>query len=161
MLYLRGDPALTRRFRLTGAPIDVDSRLPVLVARLRADGRVVAAYLFGSYGTAEQTPLSDVDVAILLHRGVPLSPQVREHFIGLVCDALQEDDVSVMLLNAAPLHLQFEVLRTGRPLLVTDEAAHADFVEYVCKRHGDYAIDREAMLAEYDAALREDLGRHG
>lgn len=152
---------MTRRFRLTGEKIDVDGRLPALVEALRADGRVVAAYLYGSYGTPEQTPLSDVDVALLLRRDVPVTPELRLDLIGRVCDALREDDVSVTLLNAAPLPLQFEILRTGRPLLVTDQEALADFVEYVCKRYGDYAIDYRAMLAEYDAALREDCGRHG
>lgn len=53
------------------------------------------------------------------------------------------------------------MLSTGRLLLVTDEAALADFVEYVCKRCGDYAIDYRPMLAEHDAALREDARRDG
>ncbi|MBE3590979.1 MAG: nucleotidyltransferase domain-containing protein [Firmicutes bacterium] len=152
---------MTRWFRLTGEPIDVDDRLPVLVAELLADTRVVAAYLFGSYGTPEQTPLSDVDVALLLRRDVAVTGALRLDFIGRIGDALGEEDVSVTLLNDAPLPLQFEILSTGRLLLVTDEEALADFVEHICKRYGDYAIDYLAMLAEYDAALREDSDLHG
>lgn len=154
-------PAVTRKFRLTRRPIDVDDRLPALAEALRADGRVVAAFLHGSYGTPEQTPLSDVDVALLLRRDVPATARVHLELIGKVCDALGEDDVSVTLLNRAPLPLQFEILRTGRLLLENDEDALADFVEHVCKRYGDHAVAYRAMLAEYDAALREDVRRDG
>lgn len=96
---------MTRKLHPTGEPIDVNDRLPLLAERLRADGRVAAAYLYGSYGTPDQTLLSDVDVALLLRQDVAVTAKLRLDLIGLVCSALGEDEVSVTLLNSAPLPL--------------------------------------------------------
>ena len=51
------------RHRETGELIDIDDRLDAIREVLQGDTRVLAAYLFGSYGTPDQTPLSDVDLA--------------------------------------------------------------------------------------------------
>lgn len=152
---------MARRFSASGELLDVHGRLPILAERLASDRRVVAAYLFGSYGTPEQTPLSDVDIAVLLRPEAARMRGVELDMIGLVSDALEEDDVSVTLLNRAPLTLQFEIVRTGRLLYLADEVAHADFVESVLKRFGDYAVDYRSLVADYDAALREDYLRGG
>jgi predicted nucleotidyltransferase len=156
-----GVVVVTRRLRVDGRMLDVDARLPRLLERLGQEPRVAAAYLFGSYGTPEQTPLSDVDVALLLRPGTPLDPDLTLALVGLVIEALGEDDVSVVFLDRAPLRLQFEALRTGRLLYLADEVAVADFVEGVLRRFADYGPDRRALAADYDAAMREDLLGHG
>ena len=43
-----------------------EAQLARLVERLRADGRFVAAWLYGSYGRGEQDAWSDLDVAIVV-----------------------------------------------------------------------------------------------
>jgi hypothetical protein len=62
--------------------------------------------------------------------------------------------------NDAPLPFQFEVLSSGRRLLLRDEIAHADFVEFVIDRHSDFAIDYERFLRDYDEGLRHAYGSH-
>lgn len=118
---------------------------------------LAACYLFGSHGTEWQTPLSDVDLA-LVYGGRSTAPTFEEELelIGLVTEALGEDDVSVTILDRAPLAFRFDVLSKGRPIFVFDELALADFVEETIDRHGDFAVDRDRFAAEYDRALAED-----
>ena len=151
-------PHMIRKLRNTGRPIDIDDRLPELAHALREVPGLVAAYLYGSYGTPDQTPLSDVDLAVVYRAGEV--PDFEQHLrlIGRVTGTLGEDDVSVTVLNRASVLFQRRVLREGRRLLVTDAVAHADFVESVIDRASDFDIDHRAFLREYDAALREDYG---
>ena len=146
-----------RKLSNNGAQIDISERLPALRDALRQVPGLAACYAFGSYGTEWQTPLSDVDLALVLdpHRSPP-TPDGELQLIGVVTEALQEDDVSVSILNKAPLAFRFDVLSKGRPLFVFDEIALADFVEATIDRHGDYVIDRDRFAAEFDRALAED-----
>jgi uncharacterized protein len=149
-----------RKLRNTGVAIDVSAHLPALLEELRQNPAIVAVYLYGSYGTPYQTPLSDVDVAVLFRPDQ--IPDFRGHLdlINQVTGGLYEDDVSVTILNTAPLSLQFAVVSKGKRLLVTDEVALADFLEVLFDRYGDFAVDEARFFAEYDQARREELA-HG
>lgn len=138
--------------------IDVSDRLDDLVLRLEGEDGLAAVYLYGSYGTPHQTPLSDVDLAFVFRPD--MGPDFDDHLrlIGIVTRTLTEDDVSVTILNREPLPFQHEVLRTGRPLFIRDEVGLADFVEFVIDRFCDFAIDYDAMLRDYDRSLREAYG---
>lgn len=145
-----------RKLHNDGRRIDIDDRLPVLEAALRAVPGLAACFLFGSYGTEWQTPLSDVDLAFVFRREEAPDFDGEMALIGTVTDALREDDVSVTNLNRASLALRFDILSKGRPLFVFDEIALADFVEETIDRHADFAVDRDRFLAEYDRALVEE-----
>ncbi len=149
-----------RKLHNDGRPIEIDDRLPALEEALRAVPGLAGCYLFGSYGTEWQTPLSDVDLAFVFHpdRAPDFDGEIA--LIGTVTDALREDDVSVTNLNRAALALRFDILSKGRPLFVFDEIALADFVEETIDRHADFAVDRDRFLAEYDRALLEEYA-HG
>lgn len=54
---------MTRKIHNTGRMIDVSDHMPALVEMLGDEPGLVAVYLYGSYGTSDQTPLSDVDEA--------------------------------------------------------------------------------------------------
>jgi predicted nucleotidyltransferase len=144
---------MTRKIRNTGRAIDVSTHLDDLKRALREVPGLVAAYLFGSYGTASQTPLSDVDIALLFGEGQAPSPRQHVELIGCITEALHEDDVSVTILNRAPLAFQHRVLAQGRRLLLLDEIGHADFVERTISRYSDFAIDEARFFEEYDRAL--------
>ena len=146
-----------RKLRNDGVRIDIDGRLPALRHALREVPGLAACYAFGSYGTEWQTPLSDVDLALVLDpRRSPPTAEEELDIVGVVTETLQEEDVTVMILNKAPLAFRFDVLSKGRPLFVFDEVALADFVEATIDRHGDYVIDRDRFAAEFDRALAED-----
>ncbi|WPD18655.1 type VII toxin-antitoxin system HepT family RNase toxin [Thermaerobacter composti] len=146
---------MVRKLRVTGELVRVDERLrrlPGVFARF--DG-VVAAFLHGSYGTPHQTPLSDVDLAVV-YRPERL-PDLRElaNLQGNVEDALGIEDVSVTVLNRTPLSFQFRVLTSGRLLYVADPVALADLRERVCKLYGDFEPDYRRFALDYDRALKE------
>jgi len=117
---------------------------------------LAAVYLFGSYGTPFQTPLSDVDIALVFVEDDDSSLPQHLELIGRITEALHEDDVSVTILNRAPLAFRHRVLAEGRLLLLLDEIAHADFLESTITRYSDFAIDEVRFFQEYDRALVEE-----
>ena len=147
-----------RLLRVTGEPIDVEDRWDDLRKVLETTPDLVAAYLFGSYGTRYQTPLSDVDLAFLFRPGK--APGFRDEmtFRSRVLEALQEEDVSIVILNEVPCMLQMKILETGRRLYCADETAVADFVEQMLGIYADYMIDHRRFLKEYDAAVVAEFG---
>jgi predicted nucleotidyltransferase len=147
-----------RKLRIDGRRIDVSSRLEELQSVLQEVPGLAAVYLHGSYGTRYQTPLSDVDLAFVFAKDHIPDPDAHLSLIGVVTGTLGEEDVSVTLLDKAPLALRHAVLSKGRPLFVYDELILADFVEETLDRYLDFQVDYERFLREYDRALVEEYG---
>ncbi|HEV2851527.1 MAG TPA: nucleotidyltransferase domain-containing protein [Thermoanaerobaculia bacterium] len=142
-----------------GKKIDVEPYLEDLRRYLEDLDGLVAAWIYGSYGTPLQTPLSDLDLALLFRKeGVPDFKRQLEIY-GKIPEILHEDDVSITILNRSPILFQFRVLETGSRLVCRDPVALADFVEWVISRHGDFIVDHQRFVAEYDQALVERYGR--
>jgi predicted nucleotidyltransferase len=137
--------------------INIERRLPALHQYLAENPDIVAAYLYGSYGTAVQTVLSDVDLGILLRRGLQHDFRRYLNIQSAVIDIAGEEDVNVVILNSVPVVLQHEILATGRLLYERSRNAeeHWDFIEQVIKRYPDFAFDFQAFCREYDRSLRE------
>jgi len=139
--------------------VNIEPQLGSLVGYLESRHDVLAAYLYGSYGTAHQTALSDVDIAVLFYRDRP--PDRRRLFaleadISSIC---HEDDVNVLSVNDADVMLQFRVLETGRPLLEKDPVAVSEFREYVFSVYGDFEPFYRAFCQDHDRGLREAFPR--
>ena len=134
--------------------INIAEHIPALRSFLENDPRVLAAYLYGSYGTEYQTPLSDVDLAVLLKRDVALPLQEELLLASELAGIAQEDDLNLLILNKAPITIQFRVISTGRPIFVRDKIAVADFVEWVLKIYGDYSIDLREFARDQEAYLK-------
>ena len=147
-----------RRLKTDGRMIRIDDRLDDLRDLFERTEGLVAAYLFGSYGTPNQTPLSDVDLGLIFRDGG--TPALDEELAlrADILDALREEDVSIVFLDRAPSPFQHRVLSTGRRIYCADATAHADFVERVLQIYLDFAIDYRAFLAEYDRSLAEAYG---
>lgn len=62
---------------------------------------VVAEYLFGSYSTNTYTPLSDIDILIIVNT---FTPEIRRQMSGLASDYSLEYDVFI-----SPIIKDFEV----------------------------------------------------
>jgi predicted nucleotidyltransferase len=139
--------------------VNIEPRMAALVQYLASRDEVLAAYLFGSYGTAHQTALSDVDIAVLFYRDRRPAPRgllALEADVSRLCG---EDDVNVLSLNDADITLQFRVLETDRLLLAKEPGAVSDFREYVFRVHGDFEPFYRAFCRDYDQALREAYSR--
>jgi len=148
-----------RKLKTDGRMIQVDDRFDALRALFERTDGLVAAYLFGSYGTPDQTPLSDIDLALVFRGGCLPSFKEELALLGDVQDTLGEEDVSLVFLDRAPSPFQYQVLSTGRRIYCADEAALADFVQKVLKIHGDFILDYQPFLEEYDRSLVARYGR--
>jgi len=75
-----------------------------------------------------------------------------ESEISLICGS---DDINVLMLNDAPVILQFKVISTGKLLYERDARAASDFQEIVCKQFADFMPDYLAFCRDYDRFLHE------
>lgn len=135
----------------------IEQVLTDLVARLQRC-RPVAIYLFGSHAAGTPRPDSDLDLAILLPPGAPaISGPERLDLVGEL-EALANRQVDLVVLNRAPLPLQFEVIHTGRVLYEPDPEARTDWEDLVVR---DY-LDLQPWYAQsYRELLDEGKGGRG
>ena len=142
-----------------GKAIDVEPYLDDLRRYLEDLDGLAVAWIYGSYGTPQQTPLSDLDLALLFQKGRVPDFKRQLEIYGRIPEILHEDDVSITILNRSPVLFQMRVLQTGRQIVCRDPVALADFVEFVISRHADYIVDHRRFTKDYDQALVERYGR--
>lgn len=107
-----------------------------LVALLRCY-RPVAVYLFGSRAAGKPRPESDYDLALLLPPDAPLlSGPERLQLIGELEQAAGRQ-VDLVVLNKAPLALQFEIIHTGNVLYESDSEVRTDMEDIIVRDYLD------------------------
>ncbi|MEO0268966.1 MAG: nucleotidyltransferase domain-containing protein [candidate division WOR-3 bacterium] len=84
-----------------------------LIEELKRYPEVVGVYLFGSYVKNTTTPLSDIDIAVILKDPDPK----KEADIG----SIYSEKIDLVLFHKLPLHIKFEVLKFGKEIFVKDE----------------------------------------
>lgn len=120
---------------------------------------VQLAYLYGSVARSQALPGSDVDVAVVLARGLPPLDTLRlelELELALI-DAVGLPNVDVRVVNEAPLLLQGMVVTEGILLFARDEAARVAYEASTRNRYFDYLPGARAMAATFAGALRKRL----
>lgn len=141
-----------------GKPLDIEPCLEALRAYLAQNKDIAAAYLYGSYGTGAQTPLSDVDLAVLFFpqakRGLKRVMEI-ESDLSKIC---QTGDINLLVLNDAPVLIQHRVISTGRLIHEKDQSTVNSFHEVVFKCYADFIMDYLAFCREYDRSLGEAYG---
>lgn len=92
-----------------------------MAAQLEGDGRVAAAYLYGSTVRGETTPLSDVDIAVVVAPSV--EPQERgllqRELLARLGAELQGRDMDVRFLDELPTAIAGRVVTEG--VLILDQ----------------------------------------
>jgi predicted nucleotidyltransferase len=120
--------------------MEIEERLRACFERPSGLG-VVSAYLFGSRAAGRAHRESDVDVGVLLDRG--RHPTREERFEARVrlgtdlIDALDSNDVDVVILNDAPPLLGRRVVTEGRRVFLADPEADLRYVRDVQLRAAD------------------------
>jgi hypothetical protein len=110
---------------------------------------VVAAYLFGSQASGATTPLSDVDIAVILEPHVASPGNVQARLISDLMLALRRSDIDVVILNAAPPLLKERASSRGRLIYCRDAVARIRF-EVAARR--EY-LDTQPLRDAQDKAL--------
>jgi uncharacterized protein len=100
-----------------------------LIAFLKTQPDIVAAYLFGSLAQGRATPRSDIDVAVLLKQIPKQLGGATDRQLKLMDDfrRFADREVDVVILNTAPPVLIDQALRYGRRLYESDRAERVDF----------------------------------
>jgi len=102
---------------------------------------IISAYLFGSHAAGRPHRESDVDVGVLLDRERYATRKerfdVRVRLGSELIDALDTNDVDVVVLNDAPPLLGRRIVTEGRRVACTDPEADLRYVRDVQLRAAD------------------------
>ena len=93
--------------------MELNHKLSKIIETIKAHPNVIAIYLFGSHAKGEATPLSDIDIAVIMENPTPES----EAEIG----SLASPQIDVVLFHRLPLHIKHEVFKYGREIFVRNE----------------------------------------
>ena len=106
---------------------------------LKGHERVRVAYLFGSYAKGKAGPLSDLDIAVLLDGRLDKqeSSDLRLRLINGISSILKTDKLDVVVMNDAPLLLNYNIISEGRVLDSKDEHERVMFETRILSRYLD------------------------
>lgn len=90
--------------------------------------QVIAAYLFGSRASGSPTPLSDIDIGILLSKDLPdmESFRIEMNLQGELQKIFKTDKIDLVVLNKAPLPIQFNAT-SGKLLFSSNHQKRTTF----------------------------------
>lgn len=109
-----------------------------------------AIYLFGSYGTADEWPDSDVDIAVLLPPDT--AKQVASLAFSKVRAALERllgKDVDLINLRLVPTVFQKEITMAERRIYCADTYAADEFEMLVLSFYQELNENRQEILAAF------------
>jgi predicted nucleotidyltransferase len=126
--------------------------LPLLPNYLEKDKDSCLTYLFGSFASGKERKLSDVDIAVLLKEGIePLEKQLN--LLAEITFILKTDEVDLVILNRAPIALQYTIISGGKLLVNREDKLRRDYEEKVSQ---DY-LDSEYLRTEHQKYLFQRL----
>ena len=99
---------------------------------------VRAAYVFGSVAADRERAGSDLDLGIVLD---PDRWETTDDKISLITDcmeAAERDWIDLVVLNDAPLVVQFEAVRLNAPLYGADDFDHGAFISKAVRMYWDF-----------------------
>lgn len=118
---------------------------------LQKQDPVELAYLFGSVAQQRAGKLSDVDLAIFVDESIDKKDRfdLKLRLISDLEDIMKNDGVDLVIMNDAPISLNFEIIKTNYPLFIRDKNLKVDFEHYIMSRY----LDRQY----YDQRWADDL----
>src|SRR5262245_55847082 len=138
----------------------------LLIQRLRpvlgAQPRVAVAWLFGSAARGSMRKDSDVDVAVVLARGLPAAE--RESVLVDLSSRLESATAPhpievVDLEKQGPVFIH-RALKDGKRIVVNDEERRVDFESDALVRYLDWKPTWDLAAHEQQAGMRRWLARH-
>lgn len=128
------------------------SLLPCL-SRMLTNFPVMLAYLYGSTARGRATPLSDIDIALVVNKDefdpvdrLKLELEIEEQIVN-ACELRQAE---VRIINDAPIIFRGEVVNDGILLYSRSEEFRVDFETFTRSEYFDFlpvaALHREAYF---------------
>lgn len=121
---------------------------------------IASAYLFGSQASGKVSPMSDVDIAILLKDNAPKGRELihEEDYLSYrLADALQVKEVDLIELNRQGLIFVHNVLKNSRLLYDTDPDFRIRFVVKIISDYCDFEPTLRFMNKYYFEGYKRRL----
>lgn len=121
------------------------------------DRPVLLAYFYGSAATGRATPLSDIDIALVVHPNTPL----REHLqlmLGISTELEEQSglfNIDVRIINNAPLIFQGRVITDGILLYKRDDSARIHFETSTRAEYFDYLPVHKKLQKAFFADMKK------
>jgi hypothetical protein len=104
------------------------------------------AYVYGSFVVADK--FRDIDIAVYLKQ-IPSTPlHVELELETELGNIIKNYLVDVRILNNAPLSFRYNVIKSGKPIVVVDDDARTDFEEATLSNYFDFSPFRKMYLKE-------------
>jgi predicted nucleotidyltransferase len=130
-----------------------------LRAVFAAHSAVRGAYVFGSVAAGREWTDSDLDLAIVVDEET-WDSSLKVPLIGDCMDAARRDWVDLVVLNDAPLVLQFEAVRPNVLLYQREDFDHGTFYSTVLRKYWDFKPHLRRQRKAYKRRLMNE-NRHG
>jgi predicted nucleotidyltransferase len=130
----------------------MDRRLtPKQRERLQAFG-VELVYLFGSYAEGKTSPMSDIDIGIVLSADRASSADLSglyNELYDLFTDVFPEESVDIVFLQRAGLEISFDAISHGTLLFESSEGKRFEYEEKTLILYADF----KPLLDEFNYAV--------
>ncbi len=129
----------------------VEEKLDDLIDFLQSHKYIVFAYLFGSVAKGKGGKLSDLDLAVFMDESL----NKREKFdlqlklISEMTSILKTDKVDLVVMNDAPLSLNYEIIKANCPMFVKDRGEKIDFEHKVLSKYLDRRYYEKRAASEF------------
>ena len=100
-----------------------------IIAQLKKNPNVIAAYQFGSHQTKKQSPLSDIDICLFV------KDYNKKTLLNVASYGTNKIDLSIF--NQLPIYVQPEVFK-GKPLFVKDKLFVAEKFAISFRKYQDF-----------------------
>ena len=127
-----------------------ESDKKIIMERLRYSlekrPNLLFAYVCGSFVMADK--FRDIDIAVYLKQ-IPSTPlHVELELETELGNIIKNYLVDVRILNNAPLSFRYNVIKSGKPIVVVDDDARTDFEEATLSNYFDFSPFRKMYLKE-------------
>jgi predicted nucleotidyltransferase len=126
--------------------------LEALIRFFRSEEKILVAYLFGSHAKEAGTPMSDVDIALLLSEAPKSLLENYLYLVNKLSDILG-DRLDLIILNVAPPLLRHHVIKHGKVIYSRDEKAR---IIFEARAEGEY-LDFSRAMGRYDECLMKKV----
>lgn len=112
--------------------------------------KIDAAYLFGSVHKRKVSPLSDIDIAILINKKYEyMSNLLEDEIYEEISKRLKTDEIDLICLNKAPLSVQYGVIKDKEILYYTNKQKLVDYETMVITNYLDIKPLRDSLNMEF------------
>ena len=122
---------------------------------------ISSAYLFGSYVLGKITPMSDVDIAVLLKEPYPKGRYLihQMDYLAVKIEEVIKKEVDIVEMNRQGLIFQYNVLRTGKLIYDADPSFRVNYVSRLISAYCDFEPTLRFMNNYYFDGYRRRLAR--